>query len=191
MNLDEPRQASMQVEMKQNVNQNSSKIHTYHTFLQTNVTCSSYSTCNLLSSTIFCHTCNLMNILLLRQNLFQLVPVWFQTISWLFFTFSILFFNHPRLLFNIITTWFFTCLNARGWFKYSNPMCKAFLIASNSSLDYLQMSTMAGFNLTSLPLRVVNHPFLPPPIDLAFGLQCTKNVTSLPWITNKNLQKND
>jgi len=87
-------------------------IQTYHALLKINATCSSYLTCNLLSGMSFCHPCNLINILLLHQNLFQLVLMQFWTISWLFFTFFFFFFNHAFLPFNIVATWTLTCLNA-------------------------------------------------------------------------------
>ncbi len=111
-------------------------------------------------------------------NWFQCNSKWFHDHS---SPFSIFFFNHPYLPFNIVATWSFTCLNVRGWSKYSNPMYRAFLIASNSSIGCFQMPSMVGFNLITYPQKVVNHPFLPPPTSLLSKLQCTIGVTYLPW----------
>jgi hypothetical protein len=57
---------------------------------------------------------------------------------------------------------------------------RTFLIASNSSIGCLHMPSMVGFNLITYPQKVVNHPLLPPPTSLPYGLQCTTSVTSLP-----------
>jgi hypothetical protein len=84
-----------------------SQNYTYHCFFNTNVTCSSNTTCILLQVLNYGHSSNLFNCCLLAQY-YTMIPMCLIAIKRLTITLLKKHFSHPRLFFNTMVTFSFT-----------------------------------------------------------------------------------